>query len=81
MKHIINKEDIRFLKSLQHEMNAKDTIYPTGARFWVIAGSKKTYGVRSGYEDGFELYDQDSSKTVADGFEDSIKYIDRKSVV
>ncbi|WP_373125092.1 hypothetical protein [Blautia producta] len=75
MKHIINKEDIRFLKSLQHEMNAQDTVYPTDARFWAIAGSKKTYGVRSGYEDGFELYDQDSSETVADGFEDSIKYI------
>lgn len=75
MKHIINKEDIRFLKSLQHEMNIQDHVCQADPRFWVIAGSKKRYGIDDGFEDGFELYDQDSSETVADGFEDSLKYI------
>lgn len=78
MKRTINKEDIRFLKDLQREMNTQDHVCQADPRFWVIAGSKKVYGVDDGYEDGFELYDQQNCETVADGFKESVYYLEKE---
>lgn len=78
MKRTISKEDIRFLKDLQHEMNTQDHVCQADPRFWVIAGSKKVYGVEDGFEDGFELYDQQEGDAISDGFEESIDYIKKE---
>lgn len=51
----INKEDIVFLKALQHEMLTQDTVGQASPRFWVVRGTIKEYGVDSKWANGEHL--------------------------
>lgn len=45
------KEDIAFLKDLQHELNTQETDCQADPRFWVINETKRTWGFENGYAD------------------------------
>lgn len=42
-KHAITKDEIEFLKVLQHEMNTQDTVCQADPRFWVVVQHTKEY--------------------------------------
>lgn len=45
----MNKEDIKFLKDLQHEMLTQDCVCQANPRFWVVMQTVRQYGVDSDY--------------------------------
>ena len=45
----INKQDIEFLKDLQHEMLTQNNVGQASPRFWVIRELKRSYGIESDY--------------------------------
>ena len=47
----MTKEDIEFLKDLQHEINTQETDGQADPRFWVVNQSKRDWGFESGYAD------------------------------
>lgn len=68
----ISKEEIAFLKELQHEMLTQDPVCQAPPRFWVVQGTVREYGVDSAYScDGSELIWD--SETFADDVEDAMK--------
>lgn len=46
---MMNKEDIKFLKDLQHEMLTQDCVCQANPRFWVVMQTVRQYGVDSDY--------------------------------
>lgn len=52
MKLGISKEDIEFLRELQHEMLTQDHVSQAAPRFWIVQGTVKEYGYDSSYSDG-----------------------------
>lgn len=61
----ITKQDIDFLKNLQHIMNTQDTVCQADPRFWVVRGTIKEYGIEEGYEDGVELVNSEYEITIS----------------
>lgn len=69
----INKQDIEFLKELQHELNTQDHVSQASPRFWVVAGTVKEYGYDVGYADGSCL--RVDCETVLESMEEAYDYI------
>lgn len=69
----ISKEDIAFLKELQHEMLTQDHVSQAAPRFWVVRGTVKEYGFEVGYadEDGLMI----DCETFLDDFEGVYEYL------
>lgn len=70
----MKKEDIEFLKDLQHQLNTQSTVGQADPRFWVVKQKVKVSGIESGYgEDGSEvIYDCD---TIGETMEEVVEYI------
>lgn len=62
----MNKEDIKFLKELQHEMNTQDTHCQANPRFWVVMQIVRDYWIEDDIN-GICIYDTDSSENVFEG--------------
>lgn len=62
----MNKEDIEFLKELQHEMLTQDTVCQASPRFWVVMQTVRDYWVDDDI-DGICIYDTDASENVYEG--------------
>lgn len=73
----ISKEDIAFLKELQHEMLTQGTVCQASPRFWVVQGTVKEYGIDSKYDcDGSTLVDiHDEWREVADNLNEAYTYL------
>jgi len=74
----MEKEDIEFLKKLQHEMNTQDHVCQADPRFWVVQGTVKEYGIDSGYADGSEICHVDGD-VVAENMEEACKFLNEKN--
>ena len=70
----MDKKDIEFLKSLQHEMNTQDHVCQANPRFWVVQGTVKEYGIESGYSDGATLSNTDN-ETNLENMKDICEYL------
>ena len=71
----LNKEDIKFLKELQHEMLIQDTCCQASPRFWVVQQKVRTYVVDEDYGiDGSELINKND-------FEDSIDLKNKEDII
>ena len=63
----LNKEDIKFLKELQHEMLIQDTYCQASPRFWVVQQKVRTYGVDEDYGiDGTVIVDNEDPEAQID---------------
>jgi len=62
----MKKEDIEFLKKLQHEMLTQDTVCQADPRFWVVMQTVRDYWVNDNV-DGICIYDKDGSESVFEG--------------
>ncbi len=51
----MQKQDIEFLKDLQHEMLTQDTVCQANPRFWVVREKRRSYGIEDGFDDGTEV--------------------------
>ena len=69
----MKKEDIKFLKSLQHEMLTQDNVGQASPRFWVVMQTERMYGIEDGYGvSGSEvLYEYES---IAESFYDLLEW-------
>lgn len=56
----MRKENIDFLKKLQHEMLTQDTFLTANPRFWVVKELKKTYWIEEDYDGVEAVYDCES---------------------
>lgn len=74
-KRKITEQDAAFLMELQKRLNIQDDCEQAEPRFWVIKGSQKRFGIDDGYEDGFELIDNDTMDTVAKNPDEAFGYI------
>lgn len=71
----MNKEDIKFLKNLQHEILTQDTWGQANPRFWVVADNVRRYGVDSSYGyDGMEILD-DYGEVVATNLKELYSFL------
>jgi len=70
----LSKDDVEFLKELQHVMNTQDHVCQADPRFWVVQGTEKEYGIETGYEDGCELITCDGT-IIASNMEDAYEYL------
>ncbi|MCR1953819.1 hypothetical protein NSA24_03090 [Clostridioides mangenotii] len=70
----MQKQDIDFLKDLQHEMLTQDTVSQANPRFWVVRETKRRYGIDEEYGcDGTEVvYDGD---TLAENLKELCEYL------
>ena len=71
-KHKITKEERKFLKKLQKEMNTQNHDCQEDPRFWVVAGLKKQYTARE-FADNSELWCED--KLIASSLTEAIDYV------
>lgn len=71
----LSKDDIVFLKELQHEMITQDHVGQAAPRFWVVRGTEKTYWIDLDECDGVEMISEDECETVADGIEEIVDYL------
>jgi hypothetical protein len=62
----MNKNDIEFLKELQHEMLTQDTVCQADPRFWVVMQTVKDYWVDDDV-DGICIFDTDACENVFEG--------------
>lgn len=59
----MKKEDIDFLKELQHEMLTQDTVCQADPRFWVVMQTVRDYWVNDTNDvDGIFIYSRESGK-------------------
>lgn len=65
-KHKITKDEIRFLKELQKEMNTQDNLGQADPRYWVIRDFYKVYGEKLNNPDGFTVYNSDDGNDVCE---------------
>ncbi len=70
----LSKDDVEFLKELQHIMNTQDHVSQADPRFWVVEGTVKEYGIETGYEDGCELVTCEGT-VIASDMEEAYEYI------
>ena len=77
-KHNLTQEELDFLIELQHELNTQDTVCQADPRFWVVAGTQKTY-VGEEYSEGEELIGGES--VLAYDFEEAIKYFQEEVII
>ena len=77
-KHNLTQEELDFLIELQHELNTQDTVCQADPRFWVVAGTQKTY-VGEEYSEGEELIGGES--VLAYNFEEAIKYFQKEVII
>ena len=77
-KHNLTQEELDFLIELQHELNTQDTVCQADPRFWVVAGTQKTY-VGEEYSEGEELIGGES--VLAYDFEEAIKYFQKEVII
>ena len=72
----MKKEDVKFLKDLQHEMNTQDTCYQSDPRFWVVMQSVRDYHVLSGESDGYCIINKDDYEDICEGeFEEIAEWL------
>lgn len=62
----MKKEDIEYLKSLQHEMLTQDTVCQANPRFWVVMQEVREYWVDDN-TDGIFIYSPDDTETAFEG--------------
>ena len=62
----MKKEDIKFLKELQHEMLTQDHVCQANPRFWVVMQEVKDYWVNDG-ADGIFINSHNDGETVFEG--------------
>lgn len=62
----MKKEDIEFLKELQHEMLTQDNVCQASPRFWVVMQTVRDYWVDDDV-DGICIYDKDGAESVFEG--------------
>ena len=71
----MKKEDIQFLKDLQHEMNTQDTCCQADPRFWVVMQTVRDYEVSSSESDGYCIINKNDCEDVCEGdFEEMAKW-------
>lgn len=72
----ITKDDIEFLKELQHEMLTQDHVSQAAPRFWVVRGTVREYGIQDGWCDGESIrIDCESCiDTMEEAYEHLIEY-------
>lgn len=68
----MTKEDVEFLKKLQHEMLTQDNACQAAPRFWVVMTTKRIYWVDEDI-DGYEVVIEDES--VGETVKDVLSYI------
>ena len=56
-KRMLTRDDIEFLKDLQHEMNTQDTVGQRDPRYWGILETERVFNL----EDGEELLINDDN--------------------
>lgn len=62
----MRKEDVDFLRQLQHEMLTQDTVCQANPRFWVVMQTVRDYWVDDDI-DGVCIYDTDACESVFEG--------------
>lgn len=62
----MNKDDIEFLKELQHEMLTQDNVCQASPRFWVVMQTVRDYWVDDDI-DGICIYDTYAAENVFEG--------------
>ena len=72
-KRMLTKEDIEFLKDLQHEMNTQDTVCQADPRYWGIMETERVFNL----EDGETLLVNDDNGEEFTEMEGVTAYIDR----
>lgn len=75
MTRTIKKEDIEFLKNLQHEMLTQETDCEAAPRYWVVAQHERSYGCDSDCSDGCSMYDSSAADFVGDTVEEVIAHV------
>jgi hypothetical protein len=71
----MNKEDVEFLKELQHEMLTQDNVGQASPRFWVVMQDVKDYWVNDN-ADGIFIYSCQDGESVFEGeLEESTEWI------
>ena len=73
----MKKEDIVFLKELQHEMLTQDSVGQANPRFWVVQELRRTYWLEDDYNGKEIVWDAES---IGDSLEDLISYIDENEI-
>lgn len=58
----MNKEDVEFLKDLQHEMLTQDKVCQASPRFWVVRHTVRDYGINEEYADGYIVIGDDGEE-------------------
>lgn len=71
----ITKEDIEFLKNLQHEMLTQEFDSEAAPRYWVVAQHERQYGCDSDYASGCSMYDSSAADLVGDTVEEVIEHV------
>lgn len=71
----MKKQDIDFLKDLQHEMLTQDTVCQAHPRFWVVRQKRRCYGIDDefGYDGTEVVYD---SETLAEDLKELYEYLE-----
>lgn len=72
-KRMLTKEDIEFLKDLQHEMNTQSTVGQRDPRYWVIMETRRVLNL----EDGEELMIDNQNGDEYEGLEAALPLIDK----
>ena len=72
----ISKQDIEFLKELQHELLTQDHVCQASPRFWVVQGTIREYGIDSQYScDGSTLVHTEEWSELAETMKEAFEYL------
>lgn len=71
----INKEDIEFLRNLQHEMNTQDTVCQADPRFWVVMETIRQWGYNPDYADDCCICNSEGNEYHGDTLEEILNQI------
>lgn len=63
-KHKITDEEVKFLKSMQEELNTQNHLGQADPRYWCIRDYKKVYGKELYNPDGISIYDSNGGSTL-----------------
>ena len=89
VKERISKDDIKFLKELQKELNTEDNVGTASPRYWVIRQPERIYYVDKDEADYFMFVDDDYQELtleelknyLEDVYDDNLKSVDIKNGV
>ena len=89
VKERISKDDIKFLKELQKELNTEDNVGTASPRYWVIRQPERIYHVDKDEADYFMFVDDDYQELtleelknyLEDVYDDNLKSVDIKDGV